>query len=50
MVEYLFDENFSVSRLDPDGKKFDKGNLSLALFSTVILSPPCALEFCEYIL
>ncbi|RCV22760.1 hypothetical protein SETIT_4G245900v2 [Setaria italica] len=24
MVEYLFDENFSVSRLDPDGKKFDK--------------------------
>nr|CAB3471300.1 unnamed protein product [Digitaria exilis] len=24
MVEYLFDDNFSVSRLDPDGKKFDK--------------------------
>jgi DNA-directed RNA polymerase I, II, and III subunit RPABC3 len=30
MVEYLFDDNFSVSRLDPDGKKFDRGNVSLA--------------------
>ncbi|KAG2608245.1 hypothetical protein PVAP13_4NG277100 [Panicum virgatum] len=24
MVEYLLDDNFSVSRLDPDGKKFDR--------------------------
>ncbi|CAN6193176.1 unnamed protein product [Urochloa humidicola] len=24
MVDYLFDDNFIVSRLDPDGKKFDK--------------------------
>ncbi|CAL5049954.1 unnamed protein product [Urochloa decumbens] len=24
MVDYLFDDTFLVSRLDPDGKKFDK--------------------------
>lgn len=33
MAEYLFDDNFSVSRLDPDGKKFDKGNLPLVFFT-----------------
>lgn len=26
--EYLFDDFFRVIRLDPDGKKFDKGIIS----------------------
>lgn len=26
MVEHLFEDIFIVTRLDPDGKKFDKGN------------------------
>lgn len=29
MPEYLFDDFFTVTNLDPDGKKFDKGNFPL---------------------
>jgi hypothetical protein len=29
MAEHLFKDKFTVIRLDPDGKKFDKGNSSL---------------------
>jgi hypothetical protein len=32
MAEHLFEDIFEVHRIDPDGKKFDRGNsLSLAL-------------------
>ena len=37
MAEHLFKDKFKVIRLDPDGKKFDKGNLSD--FSTAKLNP-----------
>lgn len=39
MIEVLFDDAIKVDRLDPDGKKFDKG-----MFMEASLLVPC--RFC----
>lgn len=43
MVEFLFEDIFRIDRLNPDGKKFDKGTYFLMLIA--LLLQPFSLFF-----
>jgi hypothetical protein len=54
MVEFLFEDIFRIERLDPDGKKFDKGifvprciySFLLETFSLICLNFDYSLQIC----
>lgn len=44
MVEFLYDDQFTIKKQDPDGKKFDRG-LFLLFFSFFLLFGASVCEF-----